>query len=541
MKTVRTIISILVLNCLLSCSQLKLNNYAIGDWASPTVRDRSVQTIDSANTNSNLAEVASPQIIQELHQELKQYSPQVKIAAPQADKTLNQTDVVIKLTVKDLPIFQDDRLHLGNHLNLIVDNEPFQSIYSLDEPIIIKNLAPGTHTIRVFAVSPWGESFKNEGAYAQTTFNVLTQTNTNRPNSDLPLLTYSSPTGTYGAEPVLLDFYLHQDDSAIGFASPKAIAKNNPDEQKLLVKATINGTSLIIEDWQPYYLTGFEPGENWVQLELIDKFGNTIENTFNNTVRVFTYDPQQQDNLAKLITNKITFDDAQSIVKQSYYLQPSETPEIVDFEDNEEKTEENTKPKITPLKELEPIPQQLPSADSVTTNQDNQSEKLAITIPQTEKSAPRQPSNSQSIVSNEVNRANKVSEVKIEPTDKNGENIDPAFSNKTDSDLLAFSNSQADPKTAATKLESKPTASKIVITESAPKESPPIVEIIIPPSESVEVVEPDKVAFAVPTNQYNGNSSEPKSTSGKFLWWKKILVGVRQTIEALARQLPNEV
>ena len=93
-------------------------------------------------------------------------------------------------------------------MNLIVDNEPFQAIYNIDRPITIKNLAPGSHTIRAFAVTPWGESFKNEGAYAQTTFNVLTETNDNRPDFSRPLLTYNSPTGTYGAEPLLLDFYL---------------------------------------------------------------------------------------------------------------------------------------------------------------------------------------------------------------------------------------------------------------------------------------------------------------------------------------------
>jgi hypothetical protein len=539
MKTVRTIIFILVLSCLLGCEQLKLDNYTTGDRPIKTIKTIDSATTDTA-TNSNLAEVTSPQIIRELNQELKQYSPKIKITAPQAEKTFNQTDVAIELAVEDLPIFQDDRFHLGNHLNLIVDNEPFQSIYSLAEPIIIKNLTPGTHTIRVFAVSPWGESFKNKGAYAQTTFNVLTQTNANHPNSDLPLLTYNSPTGTYGAEPVLLDFYLNYPNSAI--------AKNNPDEQKWLVKATVNGTSFIIEDWQPYYLTGFEPGENWIQLELIDKLGNTIENTFNNTVRVFTYNPQQQDNLAKLITNEIAFDDAQSIVKQSYYIQPSGTPEIIDFEDNEEKTEENTKPKIIPSKELEPISEQLPEADSVTTNQDNKPEKLEISTPQTEpilasESTPRNLKDSQTVVSNEVkNEVNQVSDAKTETTEKNTDTTVKTKTTKTNGDSLTFSDSQTDAKTAATKLEPQPTASKIVITESnSPQESKPVAEIIIPQSKSIEIVESDDVAIAIAANQSDDGSSESESTSVKFLWWKKILVGVRQTIEALARQLPSEV
>ncbi|MEO0013057.1 MAG: hypothetical protein RLZZ535_1446 [Cyanobacteriota bacterium] len=507
MKTVKTIILILVLSCLLGCEQLKLDNYTTGDR---------FETIDLATTNSNLAEVTAPKIIRQLNQELEQYSPQVRITAPRAGKTFNQTDVAIKLAVEDLPIFQDDRLHLGNHLNLIVDNEPFQSIYGVDEPIIIKNLAPGTHTIRVFAVSPWGESFKNEGAYAQTTFNVLTETNANRPNADLPLLTYNSPNGTYGAEPVLLDFYLNNPDLPL--------AKNQPDNQKLLVKATINGTSLLIEDWQPYYLTGFEPGENWIQLELIDELGNTIENTFNNTVRVFTYNPQQQDNLAQLVSNKISFDDAQSIVKQSYYIQPEGTPEIIDFEDS-------AKPEIIPS-ELETIPEQSPEVAPEITNQANKPKESEISTTQAQRISPAespiQPSNPQTKVLNEV------SDAETETTT----DTDMIVKTETDSDSLDL-----DSKVAATQVKPKPSVSKILITESnSPEET--VAEIIVPQSKSIEIAESDiesDIAIAIPTAQPDDNSSESESTSVKFLWWKKILVGVRQTIEALARQLPSEV
>lgn len=512
MKTVKTIIIILVLSCLLGCEQLKLDNYTTGD--------RSVETIELATSNSNLAEVTAPKIIRQLNQELEQYSPQVRIAAPRAGKTFNQTDVAIKLAVEDLPIFQDDRLHLGNHLNLIVDNEPFQSIYAVDEPIIIKNLAPGTHTIRVFAVSPWGESFKNEGAYAQTTFNVLTETNANRPNADLPLLTYNSPNGTYGAEPVLLDFYLNNPDSAI--------AENNPDRQKLLVKATINGTSLLIEDWQPYYLTGFEPGENWIQLELVDELGNTIENAFNNTVRVFTYNPQQQDNLAQLVSNKISFDEAQSIVKQSYYIQPEGTPEIIDLEDS-------AKPEIIPS-ELETIPEQSPEVAPEITNQANQPKESEISTTQAQRisptESPTEPSNPQTKVLNEVSDAETET---ITDTDT-------SVKTKTDSDSLDL-DSKAAAILESNQVKPKTSASKILITESnSPEET--VAEIIVPQSKSIEIAESDiksDIAIAIPTAQTDDNSSESESTSTKFLWWKKILVGVRQTIEALARQLPSEV
>jgi hypothetical protein len=551
MKTVRTIIFILVLSCLIGCEQLRVDNYTSypqGDWTIPSLRDRPNKIKSTSIANSKLAEVTSPQIIQELKQELVQYSPGVRIIEPKKETTFNQTDVTLKLAVEDLPIFQDDRLHLGNHLNLIVDNEPFQSIYSVDEPIIIKNLAPGTHTVRVFAVSPWGESFKNDDAYAQTTFNVLTQTNANQPNTDLPLLTYNSPTGTYGAEPVLLDFYLNAPNQAINSDSP-----NNSENQQWQVKATINGTSFMIEDWQPYYLTGFEPGDNWIQLELIDQSGKTIENTFNNTVRMFNYDPQQQDTLAKLVTNQISLNDAQSIVKQSYYIQPVETPEIVELEDIAEPKNQVDNVTKSAANHLEANTKELSAENSGTSNQDNQLTgtdvgKIAANPAQNEdvtisKSTNIQPNNSQAIGLGKVFAAKTELTTDMTPETK-------ITSDSSDSDLVKLpakpsklSASDVAARTASNleQVKPKPTSSKIVITESNSPQKP-VAEITIPPSESVKIVESDinsDIAIANPVQQSPRSISEPKAD--KFLWWKKFLVGVRQTLEALARKLPNQV
>ncbi|MGL4882899.1 MAG: hypothetical protein ACRC8K_17845, partial [Waterburya sp.] len=122
-------------------------------------------TIPSKLNNSNLAETPTPKIIKELNKQLEQYNPQVKIISPQPKQIINQTNVSIQLQVDDLPLFQDDQLKLGNHLNLILDNEPARPIYNLDKSIILENLTPGTHSLRVFAARPWNESFKNDEAY----------------------------------------------------------------------------------------------------------------------------------------------------------------------------------------------------------------------------------------------------------------------------------------------------------------------------------------------------------------------------------------
>ena len=288
-----------------------------------------VEPVPVPVTTNQLSEVPPPSVIQELRQVLAQYQPQVKIVSPKPGETLSETTVSVQLEVKDYPLFKDTQWGLGPHLHLIVDNKPYQAVYTVDEPIILEDLTPGTHTLRVFASRPWHESFKNEGAYAQTTFHVFTETEDNSPNSSLPLLTYSRPKGSYGAEPIMLDFYLTN-------APLHFIAQNNPDDDIVdwRIKVTINGDSFLLDTWQPIYLKGFKPGKNWIQLQFLDEQGNEVNNAFNNTVRLITYEPDGEDTLSQLIRGELSAEVARSIVDPNYSgvltTEPTETetPEV---------------------------------------------------------------------------------------------------------------------------------------------------------------------------------------------------------------------
>jgi|GEM_PF-1772979 len=541
MKTLRIIVSILLISCSIGCQQLQVNDFSN--------RDRSKESLALAATDSNLSEVTIPKTIRELKQSLEQYSPLVKIIAPQPGQTFKQTDIEIKLAVTDLPLFQDDRLNLGNHLSLVVDNEALPPVYDLEQPILLKNLMPGTHTLRAFATAPWGESFKNSGAYAQATFNVLTETSSNYPDPKLPLLTYNSPTGSYGAEPILLDFYLNYSNS---------VSNGNDNEiEKPSVRATVNGTSFIIEKWQPYYLTGFEPGENWVQLELIDRFGNDIENTYNNTVRVFNYSPQQQDTLSKLVTNRISANEAKAIVEQNYYIQPVGTPAIIGSQNNSEPQA------ITDFLDNESaiVSEQVDEKDaSIIQNDRNELQKATEKTTVESAIAEEKADNSDlpAIVHNAISETQ--SELELERQSSKLEDT-PSSNSTTQTDLLVKP-SNIEPVTIATQPKSTPT--KIVIKELETKE--PLVEIEIPQPESLEIKE-SEIAIApspksteaekqkrlivennrlatreLPTPRSEQQLDLPEvETKTRFLWWKKLLVGLRQTIESLARQLPQEV
>jgi hypothetical protein len=228
-----------------------------------------------------------------------------------------------------------------------VDNEPYQSIYDPINPIKLENLQPGTHTLRVFAVRPWHESFKNEEAYAQTTFHIFTKTGDNLPDPHLPLLTYSSPQGSYGAEPIMIDFYLTN-------APLHLVAQENPEISDWRIRATINGESFLLDNWQTVYLKGFEKGENWIKLEFLDGGGNLLKNAFNSTVRVINYQPQGGDSLSQLMRGELSLERAKAAVIPNYQAPPAvetiPTPEPAPAVAGESQPEETREtPGVEPL------------------------------------------------------------------------------------------------------------------------------------------------------------------------------------------------
>lgn len=287
----------------------------------------SIGTQGEATTqlSKKLSEVSPPPELVKLRDSLKNYRPQVTIVSPRANEVLQDTTVNVRFQVQDLPIFKNSDLELGPHLHVILDNQRDIEVYDITQPLVFQDLEPGSHTLRVFAARPWDESFKNEGAYAQTTFHVLTKTEANQPDPALPLLTYNRPVNTYGAEPILLDFYLSN-------APLHLVAQANPDDNisDWRIRVTINGESFVLDQWEPIYLKGFKPGKNWVQLEFLNEQGNALKNVFNNTVRLMTYEPNGQDTLSKLVRGELSAEQALGIVDPSYAPPPEPTivPEL---------------------------------------------------------------------------------------------------------------------------------------------------------------------------------------------------------------------
>ncbi|MCB8759892.1 hypothetical protein [Planktothrix agardhii] len=380
----KTLLALLIIVSLAGCGN-----------SSSEVPPQTPPTLTISKSAPPISQVSPPKLIQKLHQSLDAYQPQVTILNPQPDQLIEDDTINLQLQVQGLPLFQDPKFGLGPHLQVILDNQPNIDIYDITTPITFPNLDPGTHTLRVFAAYPWDESYKNEGSFAQTTFHVFTKTPNDHPDQNLPLLTYNRPQGVYGAEPVLLDFHLNN-------APLHIVAQDNPTDEIIdwQIRITLNGESFTTDKWQPLYLKGLKPGKNWVQIEYLNEQGNPVDNVFNKTARVITYNPNFKNTLSQLTQEKLSFAEVKGILNPNFSTQdliktpepeelPPTEPEVISTpvdEPTPEPLEETTPSEnIESIVESETTP--LENIESIVESETTPLEPVATEIP-AEKTTP---------------------------------------------------------------------------------------------------------------------------------------------------------
>ncbi len=163
----------------------------------------------------------------------------------------------------------------GQHIHLIVDNEPYSALY---KPEHEQELADGDHYILSFLSRSYHESIKTPTAHSLVKGTVKGNSLTKTEKVTEPMVFYSRPKGKYvgksETDKVMLDFYL-------------ANVTLSPDGYKLV--ATVNGDrNFTITEWKPYFLEGLPMGDNKIKLTLIDKDGNAVASPLNPVERVFT-------------------------------------------------------------------------------------------------------------------------------------------------------------------------------------------------------------------------------------------------------------
>jgi hypothetical protein len=155
----------------------------------------------------------------------------------------------------------------GQHIHFIVNNGPYSAHYSKN---FIKDVKDGD-VVLAFLSRSYHESVKNKNAY------ILTEIgDNNNTNLSDQFLFYSRPKGKYSGNDtknLLLDFYL---------VNTEISSTGNK------VRATINDSVFLIDEWAPYYIQGLPFGEITIKLELIDSDGNLIKSQFNPSIRTIT-------------------------------------------------------------------------------------------------------------------------------------------------------------------------------------------------------------------------------------------------------------
>src|SRR5213082_2676335 len=127
----------------------------------------------------NLTVVSRPEKIEQMMKdrgEQDQAKPTLRIISPAKNATINGSTVEVKLELtgdlKGYKPHKDPATGKGNHIHVILDNQPYEAYYELDQPFELRNVTEGKHTLRVFPSRPWHESFKNDGAFQMVEFTV---------------------------------------------------------------------------------------------------------------------------------------------------------------------------------------------------------------------------------------------------------------------------------------------------------------------------------------------------------------------------------
>lgn len=190
----------------------------------------------------------------------------LRTTSPTDAQVIQGNSVAPTFEIAGYPIYMDDERKKGQHIHVILDNEPYEADYDPAKPFspangLFNNLKPGLHTLRAFPSREWHESIKEPGAFQFVTFYVGSK----GPDVDknAPLLTYSRPKGEYrwkdDPRGVMLDFYVTN-------------AQISLNDYK--VKYSLNGqTPKLLTRWEPVWWSWDEltPGDHTVVIELVDK------------------------------------------------------------------------------------------------------------------------------------------------------------------------------------------------------------------------------------------------------------------------------
>lgn len=180
----------------------------------------------------------------------------------------------------------------GQHIHLIVDNNPYKAVYEADKPINLGRLSPGPHTIFAFPSRSYHESVKTPGASDILNFYVVESSGEFKLTKDTKSIIYSRPKGEYkgdAAKKIMLDFYLNDVKlSPGGYKAKYTISRINETRE---ISKIYN---ITLDKWQPAFVSGLPSGKYAITLELLNKNGSLVPGAYNKTEREIVVNAEDQ-------------------------------------------------------------------------------------------------------------------------------------------------------------------------------------------------------------------------------------------------------
>ncbi|MEM9195044.1 MAG: hypothetical protein AAGF12_38075 [Myxococcota bacterium] len=202
-------------------------------------------------------------------------APTLRIRSPRMNQMIRRGDVMLNAQLRGWELAPAP----GQHVHIIVDNEPYIAVRDVSSPVNLneiyrntfeRDLAEGTHVVRMFPSRGHHESVKEGTPFAMVMFHYRSRTEDFEFDASAPLLTYSRPKGCATAgERLLLDFY---------------IANVEDFGEGTRVHYRVGDVEGDITSWVPHYIQNLQVGEVPIQLTLMNAEG-PIAGPFNDTSR----------------------------------------------------------------------------------------------------------------------------------------------------------------------------------------------------------------------------------------------------------------
>ena len=127
--------------------------------------------------------------------EIKILDPKPGEVIPVAGAGATGSPVRLVVELKNYETFLDPSTKTGQAVAIVLDGLPYFTLYDGTKPWTFKKIPPGTHTLRVVPIRPWGEPIREAEAFASVTFSVGEKNGKNAPEPGAPMVTHLSPQG----------------------------------------------------------------------------------------------------------------------------------------------------------------------------------------------------------------------------------------------------------------------------------------------------------------------------------------------------------